>query len=368
MDKEIRKLEQRLEKLGEALIDQKKARVIIESYRREKGFWFGGGKLIRDKQSRLILSGRYRNAGDSRYGLEAGERGLELAVFVSRDQGLSFQKILSWGKKDLANGGKEVISIEGSCLYLAKDRVWLFVSLEKKLGYPASVKEYQKPGTGIWEVDVFSGETIEKLNAAEIRTVLSSLRPERLHIKDPVVFDLNKQTYMFYCQHPFSWTCSYTGLARLRNNMEVQEIVSEDVLPRGYCWDVAVCRLTCRVPVPRVGFLRELPPVSLYFYDGAECMREHPQSEKGIVRPRGFSCEEISGLAWGFDEKFPEIYRLSLHFPFFVSDQGTGCSRYISATGSEDGLFACWQKSMADFSQPLVFHTLNRKEIEEILK
>jgi hypothetical protein len=360
-------IEERLLELGKALIDQKKARIIVEPDKREKGFWFGGGKILKDKKGRLVVSGRYRNAGDSRYGTAAGERGLELAVFVSNNKGISFKKILSWHKQDLLCAGKKVISIEGSSLYFGEGKVKMFVSTEKNISYPQGFEKYQKPGTGIWEIDVFEGETLEGLDVSKIKTVLSSVEPEKLHIKDPVVFDMHGQTYILYCKHPFSWNCSYTGLARLKNG-DVAESVSEDILPRGYTWDIAVSRLTCRLPVPKIGIFADLPSVSLYFYDGAECVREHPQSEKGVQRPRGYSCEEIGGLAWGFDEKFPEMFRLSKNFPLFWSDAGTGCSRYVSALWDGENILACWQKSMADFSQPLVFNSLNKKEVEEILR
>lgn len=368
MDAEMnKKIEERLVELGRALIDQKRARVIVEPNKREKGFWFGGGKLLKDKKGNLVVSGRYRNAGDSRYGVSAGERGLELAVFVSGDNGASFKKILSWGKKDLKCEEKEVVSIEGSSLYFEDNRIRMFVSTEKNVSYPSGFEKYQKPETGVWEIDVFEGATLESLDVSGIKTVLSSGDPEKLHIKDPAVFDMNGKTWMLYCKHPFSWSCSYTGLARLKNN-SAPEVVSEDILSRGYTWDIAVSRLTCRLPVPKAGIFAGLPPVSLYFYDGAECVREHPQSEKGVKRPRGYSCEEIGGLAWGFDEKFPEIFRLSRHFPLFYSDEGTGCSRYLSAIWDGKNLAACWQKSMADLSQPLVFHSLNKEEITEVLK
>ncbi len=362
----MKNIEEHLVELGKALIDQKKARIIVEPNKREKGFWFGGGKILKDKRGRLLISGRYRNAGDSRYGTSAGERGLELAVFVSEDNGKSFKKVLSWGKKDLKCGGKEVVSIEGSSLYFGEDRVKMYVSTEKNISYPQGFEKYQKSGTGIWEIDVFEGETLEGLDVSGIKTVLSSVEPEKLHIKDPAVFDINGQNYMLYCKHPFSWTCSYTGLAQLSSE-GIPKTVKEDVLPRGYTWDIAVSRLTGRLPVPKIGIFTGMPPVSVYFYDGAECVREHPQSEKGVRRPRGYSCEEIGGLAWGFDEKFPEIFRLSKNFPLFWSGEGTGCNRYVSALWDGESLSAIWQKSMADFSQPLVFNSLNKKEIEEIL-
>ena len=126
-------------------------------------------------------------------------------------------------------------------------------------------------------------------------------------------------------------------------------------------------RITERLPVPRIGAFAELPPISLYFYDGAECVTPHDQSVKGVKRVRGYSCEEISGLAYGFDEEFPTLHRLSEYFPLFISPDGSGCSRYTSVFFNGDEMVATWQRSMPDLSQPLVINRLKKEEIERIL-
>ncbi len=362
MDKEI---EKKLVDLARNLIDQERGRVIIEPYGRGAGFWFGAGKIRKDKEGRLVLTGRYRSYGDSRLGTKAGERGLELAVFLSEDDGKTFEKIRAWSKKDLGRDGEEVLSIEGSCLYFG-EKVELFFSLEKKKPYPEEVKGYQKEGTGIWEIEVMEGESIEDISNQRIRDVLSSTNPGNLHLKDPLLFDLNGRNFMIFCQHPFCWTCSYSGLA-VREG-EKFRILSQDILPRGYTWDVAVTRITERLPIPALGILQDLPPISLYFYDGAECMKEHPQSERGVRRPRGYSCEEIGGLAYGMDSEFPILHRLSLNFPLFCSPEGTGSSRYVSAFLDEEKIYAIWQRSFPDLSQPLVLNVMDLEEVERMLR
>ncbi|MCD6221129.1 exo-alpha-sialidase [bacterium] len=357
--------EEKLVNLGKKLIDQEKCRVIVEPYERNKGFWFGGGKIRKDKEGRIILTGRYRNAGDSRYGVRKGERGLELAVFISEDNGKSFKKLKSWSKKDLSFDGKEVLSIEGSSIYFG-EKVKLYVSSEKKSKYPEGFEKYQKEGTGVWNIDVFVADKVEELEPRSIKNILSSSNPENIHIKDPVVFEMKEEEYIIYCQHPFCWSCSYTGAGKIIENRF--EIISSDILPKGYTWDVAVTRITERLPVPKVGVFKDLPDISLYFYDGAECIREHPQSEKGVKRPRGYSCEEIGGLAYGFDNEFPVIYRLSRYFPLFYSPEGTGCNRYVSAFFDGEKIYVTWQRSFSDFSQPLVMNIVEIDKIEEVLK
>ena len=69
---------QALTRLLVRLVDQRSARVLIEPQAPKIGFWFGGGNVAQDATGVLWLSGRYRNFGDSRLGVEAGQRGLGL--------------------------------------------------------------------------------------------------------------------------------------------------------------------------------------------------------------------------------------------------------------------------------------------------
>ena len=80
------------------------------------------------------------------------------------------------------------------------------------------------------------------------------------------------------------------------------------------------------------------------------------------------SCEELGGLAYGFDRDFPRLHRLSRLAPLFVSPQGTGANRYVSVLTEENGdLFATWERSSATRSQPLVAHRLSAARIERLL-
>ena len=139
------------------------------------------------------------------------------------------------------------------------------------------------------------------------------------------------------------------------------------MLERGATWDVACARVTDRLAVPQVGLLAGLPPLSLYFYDGAECLRSLNENAKAVSRPRGYSCEELGGLAWGWDAEFPKMQRLSLDFPLFTSPHGTGCSRYVSTLKTHDGIMATWQQSQPDRSQPLVGNFLYSAAVESQL-
>lgn len=351
---------QKLTAVGELLIDQSRAAVLVEPRARESGFWFGGGNICRAADGALWLVGRYRNGGDSRTGIEAGPRGAELALLRSRDEGQSFGHVFSLSKKDLTCDGEEVLSIEGACLYAGEGGVRLYVSSEKERAYPERVREFQKPGTGVWSIDVLSARTPEGLEDAPARPALRSDEPAWLHVKDPVVFDLSGRRVMMYCSHPFSWASSNTGYAVGRPHEERWDNRQRSVTPRGPAWDVAVFRVTERLPLPPAGVAQG--PMSLYFYDGAECVHDH-----GSGRAKGFSCEEIGGLAAGYDGEFPCLELLSVERPLFVSPHGTGCSRYVSVFDAEDYCIATWQQSQPDLSQPLVVTRTAKKEVERVL-
>ena len=77
--------------------------------------------------------------------------------------------------------------------------------------------------------------------------------------------------------------------------------------------------------------------------------------------------EEIGGIAAGVDDEFPKIESVSVEAPLFISPHGTGCSRYVATLMTEDGIFANWQQSQPDLSQPLVGHFLPMEKVAEIL-
>ncbi len=355
--------------LATRLIDQEKAHVLVPPQQAAAGFWFGGGNMVRLEDGSLVICGRYRNYGDSRTGLAAGERGLELALFRAAAFSGPWEKFISFKKADVQVDTTEVLSIEGSSLYVSERGVELFLSSEKQLQYPPGLDQYRKPGTGVWSIDVIHASSLSGLESADIVPVLSSEDPPFLHVKDPVVFTSpSGNTALLYCSHPFAWSSSNTGLASRESGENCFCKVADSVMSRGFVWDVAATRITDRMPVPKLGVLAKLPDISLYFYDGAECVRQHDQNANAVQRPRGYSCEEIGGLAGGYDEAFPEIDHISVEAPLFISPWGTGCSRYVSTLVTADGIHAIWQQSRPDGSQPLVGHFLPMAEVEKILK
>ena len=355
--------------LAKALINQEKAPIIISPQKNETGFWFGGGNMIMDTNKRFILAGRYRNFGDSRTGIKIGDRGLELAIFTSTDFFGKFEKIKSFSKLDLGVDNKKVVSIEGVSLHSLNGKIELPISTEKNIPYPENISSFQKPGTGVWSIDLISADTPEAFDTSHIHCILDSQTPAVLHVKDPFTFDTKTgDTALIYCSHPHTWSSSISGLAVRKKGADDFVRVTESVLHRGNVWDVAITRLTDRFPVPRLGVLKYLPPISLYFYDGGECVRQLDDNPKVGKRPRGYSCEEIGGLAWGLDTDFPHIERLSVNSQLFISPKGTGCSRYVSTFVTDDSVYATWQQSQDDLSQPLVGHKLPMEAIEDILK
>jgi len=354
--------------LAEALIDVQKAQVLVPPMHAASGYWFGGGDVARGAEGTFYIVGRYRNAGDSRTGLAAGERGFELAVFAGERFFGPLEKVKSFSKADFSSGDRVILSIEGASLHWMDDRVELFISSEKDVSYPDAVRLFQKPGTGVWSIDVIVGDRVGDLDPSRLAPVLSSDTPATLHVKDPVAFDHpHGGTALIYCTHPYTWASTNSALAVRRPGETQFGTIEDNLLPRGFVWDVAVTRVTGRLGVPRVGAFRGLPAIALYFYDGAECIREHEQHTRGVWRPRGYSCEEIGGLAWGLDDGFPKLERLSIDQPFFVSPYGTGCNRYVSTLVTEEAVYATWQQSQADRSQPLVGRALPMEEVERIL-
>lgn len=359
---------QALLRLLDALVDQKRARIIVEPKHAAPGFWFGGGNLVADEGGVLWLCGRYRNEGDSRTGLEAGTRGLECALFRSDDGGGTFDEARTWTKADLSAEGQDVLSIEGTSLHRLGDGSWeLFVSTEKDRLYPEAYRDYQKPGTGVWSIDRIGGPDPEVLVTSSLEPVLATDRPGQLHVKDPVVFDLDQRTDMMFCTHPISWASSNTGLAVRPHEAAGFEVVSWQLVPRGPIWDVAATRVTDRLAVPRVGLFRDAPPGSVLFYDGAESMRQLDENPRAKKRPRGYSCEELGGAMWAPADDFGAAERISPVYARFVSPAGTGSSRYVSTLATAQGIWATWQQSQSDGSQPLVMNHLSMDEVERLL-
>jgi hypothetical protein len=366
-------LERRLLELGRRLVDQHAARTLIAPLGNSFGFWFGGGNICLQDNGNILITGRFRNEGDARTGTGAGARGLECAVFVAESPTDDFQKVLSLSKKDLSHT-EEVVSIEGVSLIPDSNSNTGFefiISTEKKSAYPKNLINFQKPGTGVWSIDLLKSESgLDSFKLDEMITIAQSEKGSTLHYKDPVAFTTNNgETNIIFCHHPFSWSSSNTGLLTRNKNQNSFELISENILERGNSWDVACSRVTEKLSVPKIGPFADLPDLSLYFYDGAECLRPLDQNAKAAKRPRGYSCEELGGLAWGWDSEFPKLNKLSIDFPLFISPHGTGCSRYASAVSLPDGsIFAAWQQSQENESQPLVGNHLPLAEVERILK
>jgi hypothetical protein len=367
------KHEQALIRFAQALIDQERAEVLIPPQKSGEGFWFGGGNITEDKEGNIYLTGRYRNRGDSRTGLGAGERGLELVIFKSTGRGNKFEPVLRFPKQDLDMPGRPVLSIEGTSLHFFDGGVELFVSTEKEISYPEELKEFQKPGTGVWTIDYAQAADVEKLAHAELSPLFSCNDPQYLHVKDPVVFDFSDgDTGVIFCTHPYNWSCSNSALSVRKGGAERDALKKFSLpdytfFPRGNTWDVAMSRITGVLHVPRVGAFADGPRFSLVFYDGGECVRNLDEHKEAVKRPRGYSCEEIGGLAAIQNDDFSTIRRLSVVLPMFVSPNGTGCSRYVETLTTNEGIHAVWQQSQPDKSQPLVHNFLSQEKIKELL-
>lgn len=354
--------------IGNLLVNQEKAQIIVPALRQEQGFWFGGGNTVEDSDKNLWICGRYRNSGDSRYGINEGERGAELAIFKSDSSFSNIQKVLSFKKADLNVGELEVLSIEGSKLHFTDTGVELFVSTEKKRKYPKDIEEFQKPGTGIWSIEHALAPSIEALQAAEFTTILETNEPEVLHIKDPVVYDTKGgDTVLAFSSHPFNWSSSNSGFTVRPVNSKSFQKPNFTFFRRGFTWDVAMSRITGLARIPSVGDF-ENANSSLFFYDGGECMRNLDEHKHAISRPRGYSCEELGGLAYIENDDLTTVDRISKILPAFISPYGTGSSRYVDVLTTDDAYYVTWQQSQKDKSQPLVGVIVTKSEVEKVLQ
>jgi len=359
-------LETKLSNFADALIDQQVARVIVEPLDQGEGFWFGGGNMQVDTNGDLLVVGRFRNHGDSRTGLSAGTRGLELAVFRSTDAGQTFRKDLSFAKSDLNVDDKQVISIEGSALRVSDGVVELFVSTEKTgIAYPDHLADFLKPDTGVWTVDHLKAESLSGLKDAAIETIVGCRDPRYLHVKDPFLYESTDGLVLGMCTHPFGWTSSNMAVSRCRQDGSFER-PDFACFPRGTTWDVAMSRGTAFLDVPKLGQFTDAS-VTLLFYDGGESLRMLDEHSSAVKRPRGYSCEELGGVAYFVDGDLSNIHRLSKELPAFISPNGTGCSRYVDVLNTSIGIWATWQQSQSDCSQPLVAHFVTNEAAGELL-
>ena len=360
-------MQQRLTQFARRLIDQDKARVIVAPQEPSSGYWFGGGNMVQDAGGALWVVGRFRNHGDSRTGLGEGQRGLELAIFRSTDQGKTFEKLVSLSKEDLSTETSKVLSIEGTAFRLTHSGVELYVSTEKSgVSYPKGLESYLKPGTGVWTIDRLTANKIDSLGDAAVEPFLAVEDSRFVHVKDPFIGSHHGKAALMFCSHPFSWTSSNTGYVMLDDAGASQGEPCFDFFARGFAWDVAMTRGTAVLPVPKIGVFADRD-VSLLFYDGGECVRNLDEHASAVKRPRGYSCEELGGVAYFDKQDLHTVQRLSINQPMFVSPYGTGCSRYVDVLVTDDGYYATWQQAQADGSQPLVMNFLSTQEANHIL-
>lgn len=364
---ELSELADRLRRIALKLVDQRAAEVLVAPQRPSSGHWYGGGNMVCDGEGTLWLIGRFRNQGDSRTGLGAGERGLELALFRSEDQGRTFEKYESWSKADLNVGDRAVLSIEGSAIRLAPNGIELYVSSEKSgVHYPLELTGFLKPGTGVWTIDRIAAPSFDGLKGGNIETVLQTQDPRFIHTKDPFLGSHLGSECLMFCTHPYCWTSSNTAFVTLEDDSIQGSQVEFDFFSRGATWDVAITRGTAVAPIPSVGVL-ENRDVKLMFYDGGECVRNLDEHSEAVKRPRGYSCEELGGAAFYEDDDLFQLKRISQVEPLLVSPYGTGCSRYVDVCVTEEQYLVTWQQARADGSQPLVINRVAKQEIESLL-
>ncbi|MGB1251390.1 MAG: hypothetical protein ACPG8W_12285 [Candidatus Promineifilaceae bacterium] len=234
--------------------------------------------------------------------------------------------------------------------------------------YPDEIVEYLKPGAGVWTIDRLQASSVAELASAAVQPLIDCRDPRWLHVKDPSVYVRpNGDLLLGFVTHPFNWSSTNTAYAIRPKNATTFTHPVYDFFPRGFAWDIAICRATSWLRVPSVGAFADREPCTLLFYDGGESLRDLDAHKQAVARPRGYSCEELGGLAVSAADGTSKIERLSTLFPQFVSPHGTGTSRYVDVLETEVGFYATWQQSQPDKSQPLVLNFLSRADVMAIL-
>jgi len=230
------------------------------------------------------------------------------------------------------------------------------------------LEDYLKPRTGVWTIEVLQAPSVAGLQGATPKTILSCADPRWLHVKDPFLYEqANGDLVVGFCTHPYCWTSSNSGYSIRKEGASAFSEPVFDFFPRGFTWDVAMSRATAWLPVPRVGAFANQPPQTLIFYDGGESVRNLDEHKAAVSRPRGYSCEELGGLAVAAADGTSQIERLALTHPLFVSPYGLGTSRYVDVLVTDEGYYATWQQSQPDKSQPLVMNFISHEAVRSIL-
>jgi hypothetical protein len=219
----------------------------------------------------------------------------------------------------------------------------------------------------VWSIDRLAAATVEGLRAAAPSTVLESADPRHVHVKDPTVYrQADGALAVVFCTHPFCWSSSNSAYAIRREEGAAFDEPVFEFFSRGTTWDVAITRATGFVDLPRVGAF-EAVEATLVFYDGGESLRDLDEHETAVHRPRGYSCEELGGLAYFTNGELHRIERLSRYLPELVSTMGTGCHRYVDVARVSGGFVATWERSREDRSQPLILNFVADDEVAAIL-
>ena len=143
----------KLRPLAVRLIDQRECKQLIQPLGSGEGFWFGGGNFIQMNDGNIFVCGRYRNHGDARTGVGAGERGLEFSVFQVSENFESATKVFALSKSELSFDS-EVVSIEGGCLINSVDGHGVErLYQRKRKKHTQGVHKLPKARTGVWSID-----------------------------------------------------------------------------------------------------------------------------------------------------------------------------------------------------------------------
>lgn len=306
------------------LFDPREGQTVFRPPGSGTGYWAGAPSVTYDPLSkRFYLYRRIRQPHPIRGG--------ECRVAESED-GVHFSDIWAMTKQQLDGSP----SIERGALVRAFEGDWLlYVS-------------YVDPADGRWRIDVMRSKTPDGFDPRSRKPVFTAASTGTQGVKDPVVYKLGGEYYMFYCYAPSPPDVDEDLFARMHETADVFNTglvvhhsalaVSRDgerftplgdvLVPPKEGWDRDTVRTTS---------VLWMPPYFVMLYDGKASVRDN--------------YEERCGYAIGFD--LLRWRRVTVDGPALISPWGSGSLRYVDAITVDGRLYAYYEMSCPDGSHEL---------------
>jgi len=314
------------------LFDPEQGKVVKEPERGGPGWWVGAPSAIYDEScGRFYLYYRQRRP--------VGEgRGWRAAVAESTD-GLRFTDIWHATREQFHSS-----SIERGCLVKPADGVYRLY-----LSYVALPQNR-------WQIDLLEAGDPTGWDPSRRVPVLTPEAVDAEGVKDPVVFALGRDTYMFVPYAPRGGLPPGRTEAELHGTGNIFTIpdvphpsglaVSQDGVHFAWLGDATCPGRGWDRQIARVSCVLHTPPVFQVFYDG--------RTGAGDIY------EDKTGLYITADLR--TFHKLTPDAPLLQSPHGQGCLRYLDAVPAEDRIFYYYEYGRPDGAHELRVSVLPRSQ------